>query len=142
MSTTTSKPFTPMAPVTLDAIDAPMLDEKTRGILLDAINGTRLGYFTFSVALEYDKQTTAKPRIEGEHYMGLPGVSSKVHLGTLVAAPTNKEGAVYLRVLDMSRADGESAANWTAFKLKGIKSFQVRGAVAGPATKPQEAPTA
>ena len=97
--------FTPMTPVTLDAIDAPMLDATTRQVLLDAINGTRLGFFTFSVAVEYDKQTKAKPRVEGTHYMGLPGATSKLHVGTLVAAPTNKEGEVYLRVLDMARAE-------------------------------------
>ena len=133
--------FTPMTPVTLDAIDAPMLDATTRQVLLDAINGTRLGFFTFSVAVEYDKQTKAKPRVEGTHYMGLPGATSKLHVGTLVAAPTNKEGEVYLRVLDMARADGERAANWTALKLKGIKKFQVRGAVPGPACKPQAVAT-
>jgi hypothetical protein len=130
---TTNAIFTPLAPVA--SIEAPLLTNEARQVLLDAINGTRMGFFTFSVALEYDKQTKAKPRVEGEHYMGLPGVSCKLHVGTLVAAPTNKEGQVYLRVLDMARADGENAANWTAFKLSGIKSFQVRGAIPGPATK-------
>jgi len=134
----TVKPFSPLPVVDASKVaSAIMLDASARQMLLDAINGTRMGFFTFSVAVEYDKQTKAKPRLEGTHYLGLPGTTSKLHVGTLVAAPTNKEGEVYLRVLDMARADGESAANWTALKLSGLKSFQVRGAVPGPATKPQ-----
>jgi hypothetical protein len=132
------KPFVALPPVEACAVaSATMLSQEARDVLLAAINGTRMGVFLFSVACEYDKQTKAKPRIEGETYVGLPGTTSKLHLGTLVAAPTNKEGEVYLRVFDMARADGESAANWTALKLSGLKSFQVRGASPGPlAPKP------
>jgi hypothetical protein len=131
--TTTLKTFAALPPVEACAVaGATMLSQDARDALLAAINGTRLGLFTFSIAVEYAKQTKAKPRIEGEHYMGLPGTSTQLHVGTLVAAPTNKEGEVYLRVFDMARADGENAAAWTALKLCGLKAFQVRGAVAGP----------
>lgn len=129
----TTSEFKMLPPVEASAVaSATMLSQDARDALLCAINGTRMGLFTFSIAVEYDKQTKAKPRIEGENYVGLPGTTSKLHLGTLVAAPTNKEGAVYLRVFDMARADGESPANWTALKLCGLKSFQVRGAQPGP----------
>src|ERR1700722_18582548 len=105
---TLSKTFVPLPPVEGSAVEAAtMLSPDAREALLCAINGTRLGVFTFSIAVEYAKQTKAKPRIEGEHYQGLPCTTSALHVGTLVAAPTNKEGEVYLRVLDMARADGE-----------------------------------
>src|SRR5579871_4741998 len=82
--TTTVKPFAPLAPVDASAVaKADKLTQDERDALLCAINGTRLGLFTFSVAVTYDKQTDAKARIEGADYLGLPGTTCKLHLGTL-----------------------------------------------------------
>lgn len=125
-----AKEFKPLPPVA--CVDAPGLTDAERSKLLVAINSVRTGVFVVEVAVVYDKQTDAKPRLEGTHYLGIPGVSSKLHLGTLVKAPTNKAGEVYLLVSDAARGTGEKAAQWTALKLKGLKSFQVRGVTPGP----------
>lgn len=116
----------------LTTIEAPKLNPVERAALLTAINAVRAGIFTLDVAFLYDKQTTAKPRVAGVDYMALPGDAGKLHVGVLVAAPTNKAGEVYLRVLDTARGNGSAGAQWTTVKLCGIKGFQVRAVRAGP----------
>ena len=136
-------PFEPMPAVA--AIHAPNLTPKESAALLAAINGVRSGVHQYSVTVTYDKIGKGKPRIAGEHYEPLPGVTNKCHTGTLVAAPTNKKGEVYLRIRDAARAPipgatqnpDEDEAGWTAIKLIGLKSFRVlpNGVLPGPVTK-------
>lgn len=115
------------------AIEAPGLTPEERMRLLCAINAVRAGVFTFDVAFLYDKQTTAPPRLAGTHYMALPcDGKGKMHVGVMVAAPSNKAGEVYLRVVDTARGNGAQGAQWTSVKLSGIKGFQVRGVRPGP----------
>jgi hypothetical protein len=124
------KPFTPLPPVAV--LVTPNLSQKVAADLLDAVNKVRSGEEVIEVAVTYHKVTKAKPRIAGQHYQPLPGVEPIFHEGTLVAAPTNKKGNVYLLVSDAARApiptddEEETATGWTALSLAGLKSFRVR----------------
>jgi hypothetical protein len=133
------KPFIALPPVAV--LSTPKLDARQSALLLECVNGVRSGEHHYSVAITYQKQTKAKPRIAGEHYQPLPGVQPIFHEGTLVAAPSNKKGEVYLLVADAARApvQGDSvsdddATGWTAFKLTGLDSFRVlpNGKLPGP----------
>ena len=132
-----SEPFVPLAPVA--SVPAPKLSQAEAAKLLAVVNEVRSGEAQYAVCLTYDKCTKAKPRIAGEHYDPLPGVVAKCHTGTVVAAPTNKKGEVYLRIRDAARAPlpGEVAvegeeAGWTAVKPEGLTSFRVLAKQDGP----------
>jgi len=147
--TTKIEPFVPLAPVA--SVPAPKLSQVEASKLLEVVNAVRSGEAQYSVTVTYDKQTKAKPRIAGEHYDPLPGVVAKCHTGTVVAAPTNKAGAVYLRIRDAARApvpgetpDPDAEAGWTCVKPEGITSFRVlpNGKLPGPVVKAREAAVA
>lgn len=138
--------FKPLPPVAV--LVTPKLDQRQSAVLLACVNEVRSGEATFSVAVTYRKVTKAKPRIAGEHYQPLPGVEPIFHEGTLVAAPTNKKGAVYLLVRDAARAplavEGDEepeAEGWTALSLNGLESFRVlpNGRLPGPVAVAREA---
>lgn len=129
--------FVALPPVAV--IVAAKLAQAEASKLLEVINGVRSGEAQYVVTTTYDKCTKAKPRIEGTHYQALPGTTCKLHTGTVVAAPTNKKGEVYLRIRDAARAPvpGEVAvegeeAGWTCVKLEGLKSFKVLAKQDGP----------
>ena len=92
--------------------------------LLLVVNGVRSGAFAFQVMFTYDKVTNAKPRIAPTDYKPIPGTTAKYHVGTVVKAPTNKHGKVFLLVRDAARAL-DSDAGWTAVRPEGITSFAV-----------------
>lgn len=118
----------------ITSIDAKTITAHERMQLLIAINGTRSGLFRFYVAFEYKKQTKSPPRIAGVDFLQLPGCPTNVHLGWLVAAPTNKNGKIYLRLADVARADGQNYTAWTSVIPTGLTSFQIRGIA--PSTAP------
>lgn len=152
--------FKPLPPVAV--LVTPKLDQRQSATLLSCVNEVRSGEATFSVAVTYRKVTKAKPRIAGLNYQPLPGVEPIFHEGTLVAAPTNKKGAVYLLVRDAARAplevieaphggempvgpkkdeEGEEVVTgWTALSLAGIESFRVlpNGRLPGPVALARE----
>jgi hypothetical protein len=131
------EPFVALPPVAV--IVAPKLSQVEAAKLLDVINGVRSGEAQYVVTVTYDKVTKAKPRIEGTDYQALPGTTCKLHTGTVVKAPTNKKGAIYLLVRDAARApipgevvaEGEEAG-WTAVKPEGLTSFRVLAKQDGP----------
>lgn len=129
---TVAAPFEPLAPVT--TLPTPKLSAVEAAKLLEVVNTVRSGESVYFVTFTYDKVTKAKPRIEGTHYQPLPGTTCKLHTGTVVKAPTNKKGAVYLLVRDAARAPlpGEAptpveddGAGWTCVKPEGLTSFRV-----------------
>lgn len=133
----TPEPFVPLAPVL--TVNAPGLSQAEASKLLAVVNEVRSGEAVYSVTVTYDKQTKAKPRIAGEHYDALPGVTVKVHTGTVVAAPTNKKGETYLRIRDAARAplpgetpDPDAEAGWTCVKPEGLTSFRLLPGGRGP----------
>jgi hypothetical protein len=143
---TNEKAFEPLPPVAW--VSAPGLTPQEAARLLEVINGVRSGEHTYSVSITYDKQTKARPRIEGEHYQALPGVTCKLHTGTILAAPTNKKGEIYLRIRDAARApvpgetqEPDAEAGWTCVKPEGISSFRVLpdGRLPGPVTLARQA---
>jgi hypothetical protein len=139
--------FVPLPPVAV--IVAPKLSQQDAAKLLEVVNDVRSGEHVYAVTVTYDKVTKAKPRIEGQHYQALPGTTNKLHTGTVVAAPTNKKGAVYLLVRDAARApvageepvEEEDEAGWTAMKPEGLTSFKVlpNGKLPGPVAAAREA---
>ena len=144
-----SEPFVPLAPVA--SVPAPKLSQAEAAKLLAVVNEVRSGEAQYAVCLTYDKCTKAKPRIAGEHYDPLPGVVAKCHTGTVVAAPTNKAGAVYLRIRDAARAplpgetpDPDAEAGWTCVKPEGLTSFRVlpNGKLPGPLVRERQAAVA
>ena len=70
------------------------------------------------VVVSYGKVTKAKPRIAGEAYRGLPGVAHSTHMGQVVKVARNKQGRVYVTMVDENR-DGQ----YTAIRLEGIHTF-------------------
>lgn len=121
----TVAPFVPLEPV--GAINAPNLTDREAAALLTAINAVRSGISQFNVMLTNKRVSKGKPRIAGEDYNPLAGLSCEAHTGTLVAAPTNKRGEVYLRLADAARGTDENPEGWTAISLAGIQSFRVIG---------------
>lgn len=121
--------FNPLPPIS--GVEAPGLTPLERTLLVLAINDVRQGAHAVWAKVQYDKQTDAEPRIDGVDYLG-DDADGKGHLVRIVAAPTNRDGEVYLKTQDYSRANGEAPWAWTNFKLAGLKSFQLRGLERGP----------
>ena len=59
-------------------------------MLWGALNMASMGIPVFVSAL-YPKQTESKPRLEGEHYVGMPGVSPHAQFGPLLRVFRKKE---------------------------------------------------
>jgi hypothetical protein len=132
-----TEPFVPLAPVA--AIPTGKLPQHEASKLLEVVNGVRSGEAQYVVTVTYDKQTKAKPRIAGETYQALPGVTAKCHTGTVVAAPTNRQGQIYLRIRDAARApipgetpNPDEEAGWTCVKPCGLTSFRMLSKLDGP----------
>lgn len=94
-------------------------------VLLMVVNTVRAGFFMFQVTFTYNKVTTRPPRKAPADYQAMPGTTPLFHVGTVVAAPTNKDGEVYLRIVDAARAAAGDEYGWTAFRPEGLTSFRV-----------------
>lgn len=106
--------------------ETPGLTPAERAVLLTVVNATIAGLFRFEVACTYNKQTTAKPRIAGLDYLALPGTTTKMHHGQLLAVLVNSCGGIRLRIADRSRGDGQNLTGYTDLLLSGLTAFQVR----------------
>lgn len=136
-ATATATPFAPLG--TVGDISTPGLSDSESAKLLDVINGLRSGEHVYLVRVTYEKQTKAKPRIEGEDYVGDPALRRDAHEGILYAAPDNKRREVYLRMADGARRPNEKAEHgYTCLKPAGIKSFKVLAEFPGPVARERQ----
>jgi len=117
-------------------IKAPHLDPMARTALFTAANLVAAGLAEVTVSLTYSKQTETRPRLAGEDYVSLPGVSAQAQTGTLevlrrVANKANTRegtvGDVYFRVKSMTRADGVEPFGFANIRPEGITAFVVLG---------------
>jgi hypothetical protein len=94
---------------------------------------------TVTLSLRYNKVTSTAPRIEGEDYRGLLGVSREILIGTVKKVAVGKNGPYVLLDATMTRAplNGEGvvtkALGWTSVKPEGIREAQVLAVVAAKA---------
>lgn len=100
-----------------------------RSLLCAAINHLNAGKLVH-VSLTYRKQTKAKPRIAGEHYVELPGISSEVMFGAFSAFRT-KAGLLRFRILTPARSTGEDAG-WASLIPAGLTGFAMTGVFTPP----------
>lgn len=137
-----AKAFTPEAPV-LD-VPTPLLtnDVMKRDFLL-AINAVRLGIARIEVAVSYEIQVGEPEdlRRADVDYVGIPGVSPKVHIGPMTTATNNREGGFYIRLADKLRATGLKTG-WTSMRATGITSFKILTMSQGPIFDQQSVPNA
>lgn len=114
-------------------ISTPHLSPAQRAVLVTAIAAAEQG-LEVRIALTYSKQTSARPRIAGEDYLALPGVSPEAQMGVLrvkryTASKANvrsgKAGKIYLLVESLTRGDGLKPVGYTAMRPEGIKEFTV-----------------
>lgn len=114
-------------------ISTPNLTDKESALLLDCINKVRSGEKEYLVLLTNKKVTNTPKRMPVEDYQPHPALAPNAHKGWLVAAPTNKEGKVYLHLLDGARIppdDGDFGH--TRITMDGILSFEVLRERPGP----------
>lgn len=117
-------------------LHTPHLTRLAHAALLTAANATEQGFAEVTVSMTYRKQTDTKPRIAGEDYVGMPGVTQEAQAGILVVERyvDNKQnrklarvGKVYFRVRSMTRADGANPIGYTHMRPEGITAFVVLG---------------
>lgn len=114
---------TPTALGPILTVDAPALSPVERTLLLLALNLVRQGAHVVYATVRYDKQTGAEARIEGEDYISDgEGEDGKTHRVVIVAAPLNRQGSLYVKSRDFSRANGEKPWQWTNFIPRGFRS--------------------
>lgn len=137
-TTTTERPaFTPLP--TVGDISTPKLSDAESAKLLDCINGLRSGETSYLVRVTYEKQTKAKPRIEGEDYVRDPALRRDAHEGIIYAAPDNKRREVYIRMADGARRPDEDAEHgYTCLKPAGLTSFKVLAEFPGPVAQERQ----
>ena len=80
----------PVQPVMPHELNTPNLDPQSRVLLWGALNLALSGVPVFASAA-YPKQTEAKPRIETQDYVGMPGVSSLAQFGPIVRVFRKKD---------------------------------------------------
>lgn len=117
-------------------INTPYLNPLAKAALLTAANVVMSGMGEVTVSMTYTKQTDTKPRIAGEDYVGMPGVSMESQTGTLMVhrRVNNKAnqrkgvvGQVYFKIKSITRADGAQAFGYTNVRPEGITAFAVLG---------------
>jgi hypothetical protein len=117
-------------------IEAPNLNILQFQALLTTVNAVGAGLGQATVAVTYPKQTDEKPRIAGEHYVGIPGIAPDVLLGSLsvhrrVDNPANRRagvvGKVYLKVASVTRGNGVKPVGFANVRPEGLRSFVVTG---------------
>jgi hypothetical protein len=127
-----TQPFT-VAP---QELSTPSLSQTDADALLSVVNAVAQQVAHATVSLTYKKQTKTKPRLAGEHYVQMPGVSMESQTGTLsvhkrVDNKANRRkgvvGQVYLKIKSVTRADGVEAFGWTNVRPEGITGFAILG---------------
>lgn len=124
-------------PVFATDLNTPKLSILEKQALIVTLNAVGSGLGEATVAMTYDKQTKAKPRLPGEDYVSMPGVSPKAQHGVLTSVfrlvdnkanrRKGKVGAVRFRVRSATRGDGVDPQGWTTMIPDGLTSFVVTG---------------
>jgi hypothetical protein len=106
----------------------PHLGGLEHAALLLALNSVILNTGSVHVSLTYEKQTNTRPRVAGEDYVAMPGVSPATFIGQILLVGRNKKsGSLYFYVPSLTRADGSSPRGPTNLKPEGVRSFVVMG---------------
>ena len=143
MQTQTQTPveFKPLS--TVADISTPQITLKESAALLECINAVRTGEKVFFVRLTNRKARNedgsykhGRKREPGVDFKADPALAPDAHEGILYAAPTNKQGEVYLRLKDGARAPEDEDFGFTCVTLAQIRSFRVLAEFDGPAAKP------
>ena len=117
-------------------LKTPHLNPVSAAALLTAVNTVDQGLARVKVSMTYRKQTKTRPRIAGEDYVSMPGVSHESQTGSLrvfrrVDNPANRRngvvGQLYLKVTSVTRADGVKGFGYTNIRPEGITGFVVLG---------------
>lgn len=129
--------------VQANELSCPDLPPQQFAALLTTLNAVEMGAGVATVHMTYRKQTKAKPRIAGEDYVAMPGITPEVQNGQITSvfrlkdnAKNRREGtvgAVRFRLASMSRADGISPTGFTTVIPSGITSFALIGFQPSPA---------
>ena len=124
-------------PVFATDLNTPHLSMLEKQALMVTLNAVGAGMGEATVAMTYNKQTKAPPRLPGEHYVAMPGVSAEAQHGVMTSVfrltdnPTNRRkgtvGAVRFRVRSATRGDGIDPQGWTTMIPDGLTSFVVTG---------------
>jgi len=135
-------------PVFPQDLNTPKLSILEKQALLVTLNAVGAGMGEAHVAMTYNKQTKAPPRLPGEDYVAMPGVSPEAQHGVITSVfrlTNNAEnrrkgrvGAVRFRVRSATRADGVEAAGWTTMIPDGLTSFVVTGFAPAQQQSPQQ----
>jgi hypothetical protein len=117
-------------------LHTPNLTPVARAALVTAANAVEMGLAEVTVAMTYRKQTKTRPRVAGEDYVAMPGVSCEAQAGTLMVErfvdnPANRKaqraGKVYFKIRSTTRADGSEPIGFTNIRPEGITAFAVLG---------------
>ena len=130
-------------------LNCPNLPAPQHASLLTTLIAVEAGAGVATVHMTYRKQTKSKPRIAGEDYVAMPGITPEVQNGQITSVFRLKDnaanrrkgtvGAVRFRLASMSRADGLKPTGFTTIIPSGITSFVLIGLVAAPAPAPAPA---
>jgi hypothetical protein len=130
-------------PVQDNELHTPKLPPQQKGVLLTTLNAVEAGTGLATVHMTYRKQTKSKPRLAGEDYVAMPGITPEVQIGQITSVfrlkdnPKNRKagtvGHVRFRLASMSRADGVNPTGFTTVIPAGITSFALTGFQPSPA---------
>ena len=133
--------------IQINELNTTNLPQQQKAVLLTTLNAVEAGTGVATVHMTYRKQTKSKPRIAGEDYVAMPGITPEVQIGQITSVfrlkdnaknrREGKVGAVRFRLASMSRADGITPTGFTTVIPSGITSF----AMTGFAPTPVQAPT-
>jgi hypothetical protein len=119
MTATTTTTTTPLTEADLSDLSTPELGQTARKSLIEALvaaaNGSEV-----TIAVRYEKQTSAKARIAGEDYKALLSVSHDVLEGRVLKVARNKKGSWYVLMDAITRRTKEGKPGWTNIKGEGI----------------------
>jgi hypothetical protein len=117
-------------------INAPSLTPVAKAALVTAANAVEAGLADVTVSMTYRKQTETRPRVAGEDYVGMPGVSFEAQTGLLmverytdnsVNRKAKRVGRIYFKIRSVTRADGASPVGFTNVRPEGITAFVILG---------------
>lgn len=137
--------------IQINELDTPSLPAQQKAVLLTTLNAVEAGTGVATVHMTYRKQTNSKPRIAGEDYVAMPGITPEVQIGQITSVfrlkdnaknrREGKVGAVRFRLASMSRADGVTPTGFTTVIPSGIRSFAMTGFAPTPVQAPSQTPS-
>jgi hypothetical protein len=122
--------------IQIHELNTPNLTPVAKAALVTAINTVEQGLAEVTVSLTYSKQTDTRPRIAGEDYVAMPGVTQEAQTGRLTVArytdnrqnrKLGRVGKVWLQVKSTTRSDGVEGFGYTRMRPSGITGFVVLG---------------